>query len=139
MGVNEIPLSAVGMSETAPNACGTSADGGAYCARPTVMADKTQTMTLDVVNDSAFMLNTPSVQVRRKRSLHSVAMFGVACLTSPCCTPLYVPLLLGLAAGTPLAAWLGHNLGWVYGGLTLISVISFVLALRRTSFLRSSR
>ena len=54
-------------------------------------------------------------------------MFGVACITSPCCTPLIVPLIL---AGTPAAVWLGQNVGWVYGGLTLISVASLVLGLR---------
>lgn len=57
-------------------------------------------------------------------------MFAVACIASPCCTPLIVPLVLALLAGTPLAAWLGSNLGWVYGGLTLISMVSFVMAFR---------
>ena len=66
----------------------------------------------------------------KRRNLRGIGMFIVACFTSPCCTPLIVPLLLALMAGTPVALWLTQNLGWVYGGLTLISVISFVLALR---------
>ena len=57
-------------------------------------------------------------------------MFVVACIASPCCTPLIVPVVLALLAGTPAAVWLGQNLGWVYGGLTLLSVVSFVLAFR---------
>jgi predicted MFS family arabinose efflux permease len=57
-------------------------------------------------------------------------MFVVACIFSPCCAPLLVPVALALLAGTPLAAWLGMNLGWVYGGLTLVSVISLVLGIR---------
>jgi predicted MFS family arabinose efflux permease len=57
-------------------------------------------------------------------------MFVIACITSPCCTPLIVPLGLALLAGTPLAVWLSTNLGWVYGGLTLVSIISFVLGFR---------
>jgi len=57
-------------------------------------------------------------------------MFAVACITSPCCTPLLVPIFLALMTGTPLAAWLGQNLGWVYGGLTLMSAVSFVIGLR---------
>jgi len=65
-----------------------------------------------------------------KRNLRGVVMFIVACFTSPCCTPLIVPLVLALLAGTPVALWLTQNVGWVYGGLTIISVISFVLALR---------
>ncbi len=57
-------------------------------------------------------------------------MFAVACVTSPCCTPLFVPLVLVLLAGTPAAVWLSAHLGWVYGGLTLVSVVSLVLGWR---------
>ena len=64
------------------------------------------------------------------KKIRSGVLFGVACITSPCCTPLLVPLLIGLLAGTPAAAWITQNVGWVYGLLTLLSVISFVLALR---------
>lgn len=56
--------------------------------------------------------------------------FLVACFTSPCCTPLIVPLLLALLAGTPTALWMSGHLGIIYGALTILSVISFVLALR---------
>jgi hypothetical protein len=57
-------------------------------------------------------------------------MFVVACITSPCCTPLLVPLGLAVLAGTPAAVWLSANLGWLYGGLTLVSIASFVLGVR---------
>jgi predicted MFS family arabinose efflux permease len=57
-------------------------------------------------------------------------MFVVACFTSPCCAPLYVPLALALLAGTPAAGWLTANVGWVYGALTLVSLASAVLAVR---------
>lgn len=57
-------------------------------------------------------------------------LFGIACITSPCCTPLYVPLALVLLAGTPVALWLSAHIGWLYAGLTLVSVISLVLAFR---------
>src|SRR6266545_187011 len=66
----------------------------------------------------------------KKERLRGVALFLVACFTSPCCTPLIVPLILALLAGTPVALWLPQNLGWVYGGLTSISIVSLVLALR---------
>ena len=66
----------------------------------------------------------------KKGKLRGVIMFVVACFTSPCCTPLIVPVVLALLAGTPVALWLSQHLGWVYGGLTIISVISLVLALR---------
>jgi len=62
------------------------------------------------------------------KNLRSSIMFGVACAASPCCTPFVVPLLLVLLAGTPAAFWINQNLGWVYGGLTVVSIISFTLA-----------
>ena len=64
------------------------------------------------------------------KKIRSGFMFGIACIASPCCTPLIVPLGLALLAGTPVALWLSANIGWVYGGLTLISIASFVLAYR---------
>ncbi len=65
-----------------------------------------------------------------KRDVQSAVAFGFGCVASPCCTPLYIPLLLLVFAGTPFAAWLGANVGWVYGALTLLSVVGFGLAWR---------
>ena len=64
------------------------------------------------------------------QKIRSGVMFGVACITSPCCTPILVPIGLALLAGTPVAAWVSANIGWVYGGLTLLSVVSLVLGVR---------
>ena len=64
------------------------------------------------------------------RKLRSGVMFVIACIFSPCCAPLLVAVALALLAGTPVTAWIGTNLGWVYGGLTLLSVISLVLGIR---------
>lgn len=64
------------------------------------------------------------------KKLRGIVMFGIACAASPCCTPFVVPFLLLLFAGTPVAFWMNHNLGWVYGGLTILSIISFALAFR---------
>lgn len=58
-------------------------------------------------------------------------LFAVSCAISPCCTPLYLPLVLAALAGTPLALWLGANLGWVYGVLSVASVVSLGFALRK--------
>jgi membrane protein implicated in regulation of membrane protease activity len=63
-------------------------------------------------------------------NVRGVITFIIACITSPCCTPLIVPVLFTLLAGTPAALWMSQNLGWVYGALTAVSLISFVLALR---------
>lgn len=64
------------------------------------------------------------------QKIRSGLMFGVACITSPCCTPLLIPLGLALFAGTPVAIWLSAHIGWVYGGLTLLSIVSLVLGFR---------
>ncbi len=65
-----------------------------------------------------------------RRNIGGILMLGIACITSPCCMPFVVPAMLALLAGTPVAVWLAHNVGWVYGGLTLVSLISMVLGLR---------
>lgn len=62
--------------------------------------------------------------------VRSGLMFMVACFTSPCCAPLYVPLTLALLAGTPAAGWLTASVGWIYGALTLVSLASLVIAVR---------
>ena len=64
------------------------------------------------------------------KKIRSGVMLAVAGLASPCCAPLYVPLFLAFLAGTPAALWVSAHLGWVYGGLTLLSIASFVLAIR---------
>ena len=64
------------------------------------------------------------------KKIRSVVMFVIACVASPCCTPLIIPLGISLLAGMPLAVWLSANVGWLYGGLTLISIVSFVLVFR---------
>ena len=64
------------------------------------------------------------------KKIRSGFMFVVACIASPCCTPLIVPLGLALLAGTPVAVWASAHLGWVYGGFTLLSIVSLVLGLR---------
>jgi hypothetical protein len=71
------------------------------------------------------------------QKIRGFVMLGIACIASPCCTVLFVPVFLALIAGTPAAVWLGHNQGWIYGALTLLSVVSFVMAFRWMS--QSSR
>lgn len=80
---------------------------------------------------------------QKSSSVTSAVLLGVACLTSPCCVPLIAPIILGLLAGTPLALWFASHMAWMYGGLTLISVISFLLlwryAFQKSSLVRRSR
>lgn len=66
------------------------------------------------------------------KKIRSGLMFVVACVASPCCTPIIVPIGIALLAGTPFAVWMSANLGWVYGGLTLLSVLSLVLGIHWT-------
>ncbi len=64
------------------------------------------------------------------QKIRSGVMFGIACIASPCCAPIIVPIVIALLAGTPAAIWLSAHIGWVYGGLTLLSIVSLVLGFR---------
>jgi hypothetical protein len=64
------------------------------------------------------------------KKIRSGVMFVIACIASPCCTPIIVPIVIALLAGTPLAMWLTANIGWVYGGLTVLSIVSLVVGVR---------
>lgn len=96
--------------------CDTTDDGSAIC---TVSQAKP-------INLNEFRTRSSSLWYRVRGS----TMLGIACLTSPCCTLLILPLGLTLMAGTPVALWIGNHLGWFYGLLTLLSVVSFWLGLR---------
>lgn len=133
--------------------CSTADDGSPMCEIPVQVSTSASSCSCASTGESSCSCNsmaTSIVDVRQISSepskrkgwididgckqtwqkIRGVVMFAVACIASPCCTPLIVPIFLGLIAGTPLAAWLGHNLGLVYGGLTLLSVVSLVLGLR---------
>ncbi len=128
--------SASGCQQT--GCCTTTEAGSAACVVP----DARQSDTLQASNNPyGFGLQVISEPLRtddaiikppesRWKQIRGGVMFAVACITSPCCTPLIVPVVLSLLAGTPAALWLGQNLGWVFGGLTLISVVSLILGLR---------
>ena len=64
------------------------------------------------------------------QQIKAYVLLGISFIFSPCCTPLIIPIILSLLGGTPIALWLGQNLGWVYGGLTLVSAVSVIFALR---------
>ncbi len=64
-----------------------------------------------------------------RRTLRGGWLVAVGCLASPCCAPLLLPIALALLAGTPVAAWLTVRLDWVYGALTLLSVLSIALGI----------
>ena len=100
------------------NCCRTTDDGSTVCI---TSSDKT--------NAVAFSRNQTKSDVPFWKSIRSGAAFALACVASPCCTPLVVPILLALLGGTPIALWLTQHIGWIYGGLTLISVISLALGL----------
>jgi hypothetical protein len=90
------------------NCCRTAEDGSLYCT------------TLPVASNDHKLWS----------KIRSGVMFVIACIASPCCTPLFVPLLLGLMAGTPIAAWLATHIGWLYAGLTVLSILSLMVGLR---------
>ena len=112
--------------------CQTTEDGNAICVLPAdgqtsacaCASEKEETpILLEPPVLPVSLPSTPSLW----QKVRSGFMFGVACVASPCCTPLIVPLGIALLAGTPVAAWLTAHLGWVYGGVTLLSVVSLGL------------
>jgi hypothetical protein len=83
-----------------------------------------------VIQKRELAVNNQEVSLWQK--IRSGVMFGIACVASPCCTPILVPLGLTLLAGTPVAIWAAAHIGWVYGGLTVLSIVSLVLGFRWT-------
>ncbi|MBL1138299.1 MAG: hypothetical protein HND46_23590 [Chloroflexi bacterium] len=107
--------------------CGVTEDGNSYC---NVDGEKCACGTTPHATMTTHTTSIVAPQSAQWTKIRSGALFVVACLTSPCCTPLYVPLLLVLLAGTPFAVRLGAHVGWVYGGLALVSVASGFMAWR---------
>lgn len=66
----------------------------------------------------------------RRRKARAGLLLAVGCITSPCCTPLLVPLAITLLAGTPIAAILTRYVGWVYALLTLVSLVTLFFGIR---------
>ena len=116
-----------GAAVCVPGACSCSSD--AKSNKPISLSIPSVSENKKTVPESIIQINHNQEQTMWKK-IRSGLMFGVACITSPCCTPIIVPIVLALLAGTPVAVWLSAYVGWVYGGLTLLSVISLVLGFR---------
>lgn len=121
------------ISNTESASCGCSSSSALSCgcnSVASVQVDTIQTVSLSTSKPKRTLSDHLAECKSTWEKIRGSVMFVIACIASPCCTPLIVPVVLALLAGTPAAVWLGQNLGWVYGGLTLLSVISFVLAFR---------
>jgi hypothetical protein len=116
-----------GAAVCVPGACSCSSD--AKSDEPISLSLPSVRETQSAVSQKIIQIDHNQEQTMWKK-IRSALAFGVACIASPCCTPIIVPLALALLAGTPVAVWASANLGWVYGGLTLISIVGFVLAYR---------
>ncbi|MBI1802469.1 MAG: hypothetical protein HYR71_12660 [Chloroflexi bacterium] len=57
-------------------------------------------------------------------------MLVLSAIACPCHLPISLPLTLALLAGTPAAVWITQNVGWVYGGMTILFVVSLAFGLR---------
>lgn len=64
------------------------------------------------------------------QKIRSGTMFIISLITCPCHLPITMPLILALLAGTPLAVWMTKNTGWVYGGMTLLFILSLASGFR---------
>ena len=61
------------------------------------------------------------------QKIRSGLMFAFSAITCPCHLPLTLPLVLALLAGTPAAVWIAQHVGWVYGGMAFIFLVSLGL------------
>jgi hypothetical protein len=120
-------ITADGAAVCVPGACNCAS--AAKSNEPISLSSPSVSENKKTVSQSILQINNNQEQTMWKK-IRSGLMFGVACITSPCCTPILVPIALALLAGTPVAVWLSANVGWVYGGLTLLSMISLVLGFR---------
>ena len=111
------------------NHCGTTEDGSPVCSVDCACSSENTTQESE----------THTTKQDFSFNLRSGLSFAVACITSPCCTPIIVPLFLALIAGTPFAALVAQYTGLIYGALTLISIISLVLGFRWLSPRRKSK
>ncbi len=130
-------------SDPTSHSCSVPTDGQQGCncasqAKSAVLLEKPfsseETRLAMERNLAAMTVKQTGIAARNKgdvrQNIRGSILLGIACITSPCCTPFIVPVILGLLAGTPVAVWLAQNVGWVYSGLTLVSFASLVLGLR---------
>ncbi len=61
------------------------------------------------------------------QKIRSGVMFVVAFVSCPCHLPITMPFILALLAGTPAALWLSQHVGWVYGILAGVFLLSLAL------------
>jgi hypothetical protein len=64
------------------------------------------------------------------QKIRSGVMFVISAITCPCHVPLVLPIVLASLAGTPAAVWVMQNVGWIYGGMTILFVVSLAWGLR---------
>lgn len=135
-------------SQAVESCCRTTESGAQVCVRPTdgqkaaCASQSEATISAAEIPVLPVQLTAPRVRSAPQeigQKFRAGVLLTVACVASPCCTPILVSLVLAALAGTPAAAWIGHNLGWVYGGLTLLSVISFVAGWRLLNRRKNTR
>lgn len=108
----------------------TTKEGNAVCV-PGSCSCSTETKNSQPIVLSILSLTKNKNQEKNMwQKIRSGFMFVIAGIASPCCTPIIVPIGIALLAGTPIAIWASANIGWVYGGLTLLSVVSLALGIR---------
>ena len=61
------------------------------------------------------------------QKVRSGVMFVVSAIICPCHLPITLPLVLAFLVGTPAAVWIAQHVGWVYGGMTLIFLLTLGL------------
>lgn len=89
-----------GAAVCVPGAC--SCSSNAKSNEPIALSAPSLSENKKQASQSIIQINNNQEQTMWKK-IRSALAFGVACIASPCCTPLIVPLGLALLAGTPVA------------------------------------
>lgn len=63
------------------------------------------------------------------QKIRSGVMYVVALVSCPCHLPITIPIALVLLAGTPAALWISQHVGWIYGVLAGVFLLSLALGL----------
>jgi len=95
--------------------CGSLTEEGAAVCIPGECRCSAETKSSEPVFISAPpLIESRDQETSMRKKIRSTVMFVIACIASPCCTPIIVPIAITLLAGTPIAAWLSAYIGWVY-------------------------
>lgn len=79
--------------------CGSITEDGAAVCVPGACSCSSETKSSESIRISAPPINkSQNQEINVWKKIRSAVMFGVACIASPCCTPIIIPITIALLA-----------------------------------------